>query len=668
MPPRAACSHGYAQWRCLTFRQLYDESPCTATIQLPFLHPKTLNDRKHLKRRYHASTKRCYKDKTSEADHFGPFHGKPLSELGNTQRGYRVVWSDKTGEKNECNDHDESGKPQSKSKSRVWKPTSQQGVQDLSALAESLRALSEKTKAGGSRPSDHKQTHSESDDHGLSISPLEVLNDSKKRKPKRSPTKEELATLKHNPWAKMLGAPLRICMASRSRFPKPLMLDIGQVVNPNDLEVYLMPDAIADLQAFNRRLQTGNMNDAITSRGGTGDKLQMLPYKLLFEKLTDTFMALDSKTKQAKTRSGAVSKVLFPTRWSQNAQKISAYQNASKDYYAAAEKQGLDDEIHKRPSPVYDSDKIQWQPAIVERIPNIMRQRILLCLNRMADIDQKRKNRNWKHLLRFRSLTEVESDASIAGSLLRPASEMDFWNDMGDIEAEGAISGTSQGQGARQDGRPPIAVRPSEIETQEPPSQITARNPQDWIPGSFFLHIGPPGSIYTQLTSDDTPAIDDARRQQADSAELGKYIPPMVNIAGAYRLPVFNLHAMLGIQFVEVLSLLLQRHRILEPDSTAASGYTTLASNTEFLVLVKSTAPCAFFLIQELWQLWRYLGGTDCLIQEHPEAKPRRTKVDMSHNMPPEAWKQLYQILGLPFSGSPLSEGSQSTVDSAKDG
>lgn len=603
---------------------------------------------------------------------YHPFATKSLRQIGSTDT-YRVVLSEAGHEKDVRNDKPKIQNP-------IWKPTTAQGVHDLAALVDAIKALAVQSKPVNVEHQEDAEDEGSTkevvdEEGGLPLSPLEILSGAHKRKRKRRPTKEELAELRSNPWAKMLAASVRQCMATRTRFPASLLLDIGQVVNPNDLEIYLMPDAMADLQEFNKRLQSGKMSKAISLKSGRGDKLKMLPYKLIFEKLTDTFMAYDSKSKQSRTRSGAVSKALFPGRWVQNTEKVSAYNNASKEYYNIAEKQGLEGEIHQRPKPLFDAEKVLWQPAIVERIPNIMRQRILLCLKRLADIDSKYNDGSLKHLYRFEWPADAELDLSIVDQALDTT--RDFWNDMGDIEAEGAISGDSHEQGARVDGRAPITVQPWELDTQ-------ATQPQSghhtWIQGSFLLHLGPASipNQYISTASDDTSSdfTETPPHSPSPPAQHSKFIPPMMTI-GTYRLPVFNLYAMFGTQFIEVLSRLLTTYSIFRPDSAVVDNTTTttptthdtssdqtthhdpvpthLNPNTNFLVLVKSTAPCAHFLVQELWQLWRYLGGTDCFInsssqEEIPSEtrqRPRQTKVDMTHNMSPQAWNQLYQMLDM---------------------
>ena len=535
-------------------------------------------------------------------------------------------------------------------KTAHWKPTSPAGQRDLRSLVQSLKEMSaqfkQRTQEGpsgnGEDPSLQWQANETLE---LPISPLEKHMQKKKWKPKRQPTAEEKEKLAGNPWAAMLAGSMRLDAATKARFPVALLMDVGHVENPEDNNIYILPDELADLEAFNQRLKNGQRSAAMKRSipGDAGEKIRILPYRLLLEELTDSFMGWDNAGHVGRTKKGAVSKRLYPGRWSEGSKKIAAYQKASEEYWDLREEQGeIDDDVFKRPEKVFDATKLQWRPDIAERIPSIMRQRVLLAMNHIGQKQNQPNDIKRKYFYSFEwpeagSLTLVDE----ATSKRVPISE--YWNDMGDIEAVDAITGTGKGQGNKSDPRPPIAVLPSEInqdpgdamsEQPNPRPELSNLNtsgkrdkddPTVWLPGSFILHIGPPRTSLSGLpylnaslsvsSTDNFDATDPA-------FEHSKYIPPMITVAAnpdthtTYRLPVFNLPALLGPKFARILSRVLERHkRHLGVDIDPLSPELKDLDGTNFnrVIIVKSVAPGSHFLAQELWQLWRYVGGRDCL-------------------------------------------------------
>jgi len=76
-----------------------------------------------------------------------------LAERAYIQSTYGVVRDAKGSENNDDNDDVKPEKP-STNKPPIWKPTSQPGVKDLSALAESFAALADKARADALPPID----------------------------------------------------------------------------------------------------------------------------------------------------------------------------------------------------------------------------------------------------------------------------------------------------------------------------------------------------------------------------------------------------------------------------------------------------------------------------------------------------------------------------------
>ena len=97
-----------------------------------------------------------------------------------------------------------------------------------------------------------------------------------------------------------------------------------------------------------------------------------------------------------------------------------------------------------------------------------------------------------------------------------------------------------------------------------------------------------------------------------------KYITPMITIAQGRRLPVFNLPAMLGPDFTETISKVLRKHKDVYSRGPEVPDLRDLSSLNHLIFFPADAAPYKkggqITLAHELWQLWRYLGGRDCLL------------------------------------------------------
>lgn len=653
----AACSQSYSIWRYLAFRRLLEHAQGASGVSLPFLHPKTLREHRRgqqtSKRHYHASSASCVAEEQPSREYKSgviPAFEEKTDASNNLQLRPRVV--------RKVRSEDETERNRITEKTLSWKPTGQAGQRDLRSLVQSLKAMSAQFKQTAQEDASRGKDSSpqQPDDYlELPTSPLEKhMQKKKKWDPKRRPTTEEKEKLAGNPWAAMLAGPLRLDAASKARFPAALFMDFGHVASPKDGFIYMMPDQLADLQAFVRRLKSGQRSAAMKRQApdGAGEKLRILPYKLLLEELTDSFMVWDNVNHAGRTKKGAIAKRLFPTKWQEKAHKVEAYRNASKEYWELREKQGeTDDGLLKRPEQGFDSNKLQWQPEMVDRIPNVMRQRVLLALNHIAQMQAQPKNKKRELLYSFEW---PEGRSPLLTDRLPRSMDIavEYWNDMGDIESAQAITGTGERQGDSRDPRPPIAVQPCEIpqesaETQydqldaqqelstkdrseltEKSSHLGKDDPRVWLPGSFVLHIGPPHQSLASLPYINSSSIlpSDYLDATHPAFEHSKYIPPMITVGEAYRLPVFNIPAMLGPKFDLLLSRTLQRHRqhIHIPDQDP--------QDLNHVIIIKSVAPASHFLAQELWQLWRYLGGRDCLLA----AVARQTDARLVRHIPLE--------------------------------
>lgn len=680
---RATCKQSYIKWRLDIFRELAEDALYEARYEKPsLLHLKSLRHR----RCFHNSPPRSAPSEPSQntvkedrdadtanqpdpqAD-TAPPHPRKIPKIWR-----KGVWDEPLAETSRLSRDHKADKPEHVV--QHWRPLSAEGQHDLRSLAESLHSLSASLESqalnGLSAVRDEHWSETSPSwlgsvpqgikDFDIPSSPLEKHIGKTKWVPKRAPTSEEKERLANNPWAAMLASPMRFESATRSRLPGALLMHLGKVANPEDSHVYMLPDDLADLDAFNKRLRKAKASSAMRRGDNTkaGQTVRVLPYKLLMEELTDSFLVWSTSKKEGDTKAGAVARRLFPRRWHEKDEKFEAYREASKAYWRIRERESqLDDNAFKQPEPPLEASKMKWQPEIAERIPNIMRQRVLLALNQMA---QKQNMPNDKQRLNFYCLPWPDGPSlNVSGTLL---CESEHWNDTGDIEKSEVINTGAHDPGRDQSD---VAVQPSEIRDESENILCIKNDPREWLPGSFILHVGPPNTALSALPYLDPAGISSTDMLDTDDPAFNqsKFIPPMLKIAETYRVPIFNMRAMLGPRLSNFLDKILAKHRHFQeiPSGVGAE------QNQNHIILIKPTAPCSHHLAQELWQLWRYLGGRDCLLQainakrqrgagiryvtEGPKEKWLRSKTK-NISLSETAWKYLHELLELKY--TPPSE------------
>ncbi|KAK5076606.1 hypothetical protein LTR64_005915 [Lithohypha guttulata] len=637
---------------------------------LPFLHPKSFHDQDRKSRReIHTSSQLCNEPEDdreisqeepageSKAQNATP--ERSPKARGRMIRKVKASTEDTVGTAADTpRQNDSSTAPRTKRKSRP----------DLTGLAAKFKDMADKLRTQ-QRDEQERQPWISRDE--LPVSPLERAMKVQRRQPKRQPKTDEKQRLANNPWAVMLARPMRLEGASRTRLPTPLLVDFAHVKHPKDGQIYAMPNALADLENLKLRAGRGLRRHAMQLRAqeDMGQVMRLIPYKLGIEVLSDSFVVSDTQTKSTRTQKGAVMKRLHPVGWFEKSSKMTSYRVASKEYWELKEKQGeLDDDLFKKPPREFEPERVQWQPDIAERLSDIMRQRVLIVLESLFW----RQQRVIDSGRSFFTCLEWPDKLTLDPTIFQVAitERQDFWNDMGDIESPDAISGGGLRQGNQGDPRPPIAVQPGEISIKPPPNHFNKSDPRIWLPGSIVIHLGPPSSALQGLSQ-----AKPGEAVKIDEEPIGgEYLPPMLTI-GDLRLPVFNLQAMLGKSFHPVLKKLLQSHRPILSRNCIQSHPVVYQEGadmkfglheTDYMIIVKSTAPNSLFVAQELWQLWRYLGGRDCLLEavagkqklvrrpaddtskESQRVARREKKIKGEYDgLSAKAWEHLHGLLGL---------------------
>lgn len=485
------------------------------------------------------------------------------------------------------------------------------------------------------------------------LSPLEKVLGEQEWTTKRQPTKEEKKKLAYNPWAMMLAGQLRFDSASRTRLPETLLVPMGIVTKPGTESVYLLPDDLANFEAYDKELSKGlrraAMMDLRRENGGT--TIKVLPYKTLINELTDEMVVWDSRLNTGRTKNAVVAKRLLPTKWMERMQTVRSYQNASKEYWNVKEKLGeMDEQNFKKPEPPFDIFQVQWQPNVAERMQSIMRQRLLLAIDQLGRKVNEPRSRPRRHTMCFNWPDSLFLDV-LAESTRIPTDELSA--------GKRGVNYSLGAQLYRLADQDTVSAGPSVTGSSWEPVQSAQHflDPDIWLPGSCLLHIGPPEMALTALSPFQQPPRD-LDGQFISSSESNKFTTPMLKVNNSLRLPVFNIPALLGPKFDHPLQQILARHNMSSPSLNAPaiddSNNTTTSLSQNYLILIRATAPGYHYVARELWQLWRYLGGLDCL-RPNPAPTPQqlRARAPMQkkrdkikeYSMSKRVWDHLYTFL-----------------------
>lgn len=510
----------------------------------------------------------------------------------------------------------------------------------------------------------------------IAISPLERHIDRVRNRPVKPHPAGIQAEQKfrHNPWALMLAGSNRLCTASKIRTPYPLLDDFTFAAHPGEDGTYILPQRLADLTRFKAELTNNRLPDFKPPRETRGKVVRMLPDQVLQSQLLRKLTTYNSNKNTREAKLNAVAGRLLPAFWLDENNKRRTYEHASKGYWTALEAQGGSVDDHQQRQQSMDYSRLKWAGDIDERLLLIMRQRVLMALDAVGEMESRPDRKPQKTTLRLPEHEEgwrVEAEGS--GLVVLPeekehqtsqeAIKMEFWNDMGDIEAEHAITGTGHRQGHRTDGRPPIALRPDEIETHEfsradskrtvlksdshecerkqdgltvsassasmeqaehTPRLIHERyfdGPSRWLPGSIILDLDDP----TISTKRDL--YESASRTGAnDATTIDHYLPPTITITiknKPHLIPIFPVQALLQRpDLIALLDRIHLKHDALKPnfepprERSNESNVTNMSKDSDGdnkMILFKATGQKTHTLAAELWRLWRYTGGTRCL-------------------------------------------------------
>ncbi|EXJ63589.1 uncharacterized protein A1O5_11350 [Cladophialophora psammophila CBS 110553] len=262
----------------------------------------------------------------------------------------------------------------------------------------------------------------------------------------------------------------------------------------------------------------------------------------------------------------------------------------------------------------FNLNRLQWQPDVHLRVAGIMRKRIFAAMKALADSesavksealparqsgvislptpqDGMFKGEELRRLMMATSSTTTPAGLKIRAVAGKPKREP---------SPNGVPSSTSNAD-----------VDPS-MTTQYPPS-FTAEEAEyhvlghsEWLPGSIFLRIGNDG-----ITS---PASSGSSSSSLPPLPLDNpLIPPMITVLDTYRFPVFSLRLLFanapapGTSDMEELNRLIRQQSVFQPPNEMSIS--SEDEKGDYLLLIRPLPGPAKAVIEEVWRLWRYLGG-----------------------------------------------------------
>jgi hypothetical protein len=524
-------------------------------------------------------------------------------------------------------------------KRRPWSPYDERGKGDLRILAASLQESLETSKL----PS-HDSTEAATQlkpSTGLPVSPLVQALERKnaKKLPFKRGEEEELAD---NPWAKMLASPMRLCSATGVRLPKALLVPWGLVKNPATEEVYFMPTELAELDSLKDRRkfskpgaarrptiaeeslsnQDANSSasqvnadaksdkeksevDLVTShrqenliegdRGFDGGPIgsqafkasslrpstsmvYILPFLPLLHYLTLRFTSLQKDMVARRSKPNAINSIL---PW-----RLKASVDRTKFYAEQRAKTGPSSTLKRAanaPSPI-SFQHVKWEVDIDEVMLRVLRERVLAALEMMG-------NRNQKLWHQHRELVKAIRVMRTCGTNDKEC----FWRLL--------------------DRDDPIQPEPV-LEAEENPNINRARfcllvqedgaNPpilQGAVQRKIDQgHAEQTSQVSSSTSSQSTNPFAGVGGRQREFSDLE---PSTIAVDQSYSVPLFSLNDLLDVDYTSRFRQLSASISVLAPRKLASGE----GKGDAYVLVVPAKAFGGVCVIEEVWRLWRFLGG-----------------------------------------------------------
>lgn len=481
------------------------------------------------------------------------------------------------------------------------------------------------------------------------------------KSPRRRPMQEEKASLHDNIWARILATPIRACFSTGTRLPIALLSDWNVVKDPTSDTVYLMPTGLADLDGMEKKMAAAMRSEAWkleadaqpaakqhgTASGGSHRvdfagrdsdmeyvkadkkanpilsyaKSRIFLYVNYLRHITNALGKTRPPTKSRpnpRTEFSAVG-LLHP----RNRAKFGLTAHYERNKVDVALKTG---KIERTPpdSESFKLEDLQWQPEIGERLIRILQKRIVIALKETVRVLNESPRKQHERRVLPLTIPRTGSFSIIRRYGYREALYSQLKAQLGEKDAVHPKADSNQTGGS-----------PDFDELVEGPgirAAEKAQPPPPWLAGSILLHIGK-SDIDQLLTSTSRPT---GTSQFLPPLPRNPLIPPMIPVGGAYRLPVFSLHRLFTAskntpeipheispdlqELADIINTCPSFNLAWPPVMPNSPLYspTTTTTTTEgdelqdpkdFLILIKSLPGGQRTLVDELWRLWRYIGG-----------------------------------------------------------
>ncbi|KAK5064615.1 hypothetical protein LTR84_000449 [Exophiala bonariae] len=471
---------------------------------------------------------------------------------------------------------------------------------------------------------------------------------------KRQPNQEEKASLYDNLWARILATPIRSCFSSGTRLPIALLSDWDVVQEPKTKSMYLMPTGLADLDGMEK-----NMVDAVRKEAWIREpnSRQALEQRDITSKRDESVSEKDSDIEYVKpdkkanpVLSFAKSRVFMYVNYlryltimlGKQRPPTGEKRNQAMEYNAARllhprnrEKFGLATHYERNrvdvamktgqiEKPPPDSEKFQfqhlkWQPEISERLTNILQKRVVVALRETIRVLNESDRKQHERIVLPLAIPRTRSLSVIKRHGYREALFAQLKAQLGETDGSKQVEGSTN-----------TATYPDFDELVEGPPIHEGQAPQpppSWLAGSILLHIGR-GDIEQLLNSESKPT---PASPYLPPLPKNNMIPTMIPVAGAYRLPVFSVHHLFArppndtrpahpeasadlSELADIINTCPSFNFAWPPVMPALplyspTGDAALQGPEDFLVLIKAFPGGPKTLIEEIWRLWRYIGG-----------------------------------------------------------
>lgn len=617
---RASCtceSLSYPIWRLRFFRQLLLQSD-SPLIPLEFLYPR------HLPRRARSFTNHGTGSLPPQETETIEHHAGIPSGRGKTEdislKSQTVNAQPRLAERRE---------PES------WKPCTPQGRQDLQGLVQSLGKLAEGVENNTELRSKRKGLTFIRPRMLTSLPESPLLRRIKKdRLHKRRSEPYENAHLSKNPWARILASPVRHCQGTAVRVPSDLLMSWGLIRNPNDGKPYFMPDDVVSREALEAlqskdKISTASLllpskHDSSIEEECGQQTAGKVPARETEEMLALSEPADTHSANPSKQRMIPLKPMLqgFNTRFQKNGKNVNRilserWRNALVAAHNKAKRHLKDGTAVKDPSDAAKShvmapnlSDIRWQMNIDGRLGSILQGRVIAALGKFVGAVTEPKS---SELIKIPLPLGFQQPS---GLNQEPVSDLSPSNDEAAVSRiekfihgiEGAVfivlgNGTSSKAQllqsfARADGK------------------------------ESMLMLQPVTTLHDDMNLTWTSRIPNG---VAPFEPLPRHplIPPMINVAAKLRIPVFYLSKILDGHESDIENLLKQFPCLAPPTTTDLQTFDTAArtrsqadhrtdnslgststlDDVPYLLLVRPRGRTGRNLIEEVWRLWRYVGG-----------------------------------------------------------